>query len=81
MTSIKARAVEILQDIPDDKIFPVIEILKGLQILYAQDKKPMNNENSPANIMGICSKYANPNLISLEKEAWAEAVREKHAIN
>ena len=32
MRRIKAQAVEILQDIPDDKIFPVIDILKVAQL-------------------------------------------------
>ena len=30
---------------------------------------------------GILSKYADPSKISLEKDAWVEAVREKYAID
>ena len=29
MTGIKALAMEILQEIPDDEIVPIIEVLKG----------------------------------------------------
>jgi len=29
--------------------------------------------------MGVFKKYANPDLMPREKEAWSEAVREKHA--
>lgn len=32
-------------------------------------------------IVGILEKYKNPDLISLEKEAWGRAVMDKHGIN
>ncbi len=32
-------------------------------------------------IIGIAHEYANPELISLEKEAFTNAMAEKHAIN
>ena len=80
MTMIKARAMEILQEIPDDKIVHIIEVLKGLRPLSAQDGKSMVNDETPSSVMGICSKYASPYLVPLEKEAWSEAVKEKHAI-
>ena len=79
MTRMKAQAVEILQDIPDDKIAPVIEILKELRALYAQNGKPVVYKETPVNAMGIFHKYANPDLIPLEKEAWGKAVKEKYA--
>lgn len=34
MTKIKKRAVEMLEELPDDKVVYVIEILKGLKGLY-----------------------------------------------
>ena len=39
MTSIKVQAVETLNDIPDDKIDLVIEVLKGLRLLYVSSKE------------------------------------------
>ena len=81
MTRIKEHAVEILQDIPDDKVIHVIELLKGLRGLYKQSETPVVQEVTPDSVMGICSKYANPALIHLEKEAWGEAVKEKHGIH
>jgi len=81
MTTIKAQAAELLQDIPDNKLLPVIEILKGLRILYIQSEKPETSDETPASVMGICGKYANPDLVPLEKEAWGEAVKEKYAVN
>ena len=80
MTAIKEQAINILKDIPDDKITHVIEMLRGLRLLYVHIEKPAEQEVTPDSVMGICSKYANPDLIPLEKEAWGMAVREKHAI-
>ena len=79
MTRIKAQAMEILKDIPDDRVIPVIEILKDLRALYNQNDKSTVYDETPSSVMGICSKYANPYLIPLEKEAWSEAAKEKHA--
>jgi len=81
MTRIKEQAIELLQDIPDEKIALVIEILKGLRSLYHQNGNPADYNEITPDAMGIFSKYANPDLIPLEKEAWGEAVREKHAFN
>jgi len=80
MTRMKAQAFEILQEIPDDKVAPVIEVLKGLRALYVQREKPVVQEATPDSAMGIFNKYANPDLIPLEKEAWGMAVMEKHGI-
>ena len=80
MTGIKEQAMEILQDIPDDKVAAVIEILRGLRLLYVQSETPADQKVTPDSVMGICNQYANPNLIHLEKGAWAEAVKEKHGI-
>ena len=51
MTKVKQQVVEMLQDIPDDKVTAI----------------------------GIFKEYANSDLVSKEKGAWGEAVREKHA--
>ena len=81
MTGMKAHAMELLRDIPEEKVVHVIEMLKGLRVLYPQSAKPSVPEVTPDSVMGICSKYANPALIHLEKEAWGEAVKEKHGIH
>ena len=81
MTMIKEYAIEILKDIPDDKVAPVIEILKGLRVLCGLDEKPKVHSEVTTSARGIFSRYANPALIPLEKFAWGEAVKEKHAPN
>ena len=81
MSKIKEQVVEILRDIPDDKVAPVIEILKSVRELYARSEEPAANNETGPYAMGIFSKYANPALIPLEKDAQGEAVKEKHAAN
>ncbi len=81
MSNIKAQAIELIQDIPDDKVSSVIEILKGLRLLYLQSEGSVIHESTTPNAMGIFSKYADTSLISMEKEAWGEAVKEQHAVN
>jgi len=78
MTDIKTQAIELLQEIPDDKVFPIVEILKGLRLLYKSKENITNEETTIHNALGIFNKYANPDLIPLEKEAWGMAVKEKH---
>ncbi|MCL1988063.1 MAG: AbrB/MazE/SpoVT family DNA-binding domain-containing protein [Firmicutes bacterium] len=40
-----------------------------------------SEEPEMPNFIGILSKYANPDLIPLEKEAWGMAMEEKHGFN
>ena len=80
MTEIKMQVFEIIQDIPDDKLVTVIEVLKGLRALYAMPE--IQNEKKEliyGNAFGIFSKYANPDLIPIEEEAWGMAVKDKYA--
>ena len=65
---------------PDDKVNIIIEIMKGLQALYNQNEKnaTLNNEVTDS-AMGIFNKYANTNLIPIEKTAWGEALKAKYA--
>jgi hypothetical protein len=81
MSSIKAQAIEMLQDIPDEKLPSIIEILKGLRLLYLQNENPDLYKSTIPTAMGIFNKYADVNLIPMEKEAWGEAVKEKYAVN
>ena len=81
MTKIKEQAVEILLDIPDHKIVTVIEILKGLRSLCNHSENKEKKTDTASSVMGIFNKYANLDLASQEKEAWGEAVKEKHVIH
>jgi len=57
----------------------VVEILKELRSLYAQSGEAAAHGAPQPAAMGSFRKYANTDLIPLEKEAWGEAVKEKHA--
>ena len=81
MTNIKTQAIELLQELPDDKVLLVIEILKSLRSLFSQTSEIPVNKEIVSSAMGICHKYANPDLVHLEKEAWGEAMKEKHGNN
>ena len=79
MTKLKEQAVEILLDIPEDKVITAIEMLKALRALYTESGESAVRNETVSDAMGIFSKYANPALIPLEKGAWGEAVKEKYA--
>ena len=74
----RTQAMDILQDIPEDKVVHVLELLKAFRLLYNQvNMLPKEQENFPSSL-GILSAYANESLIPLEKNAWGAAVAEKH---
>ncbi|MCL2088989.1 MAG: hypothetical protein FWH14_05865 [Oscillospiraceae bacterium] len=78
MTGIRTQVFEIIQDIPEEKLIAAVEVLKGLRALYAEPIVTEEKDNIRRDAFGIFSKYANPDLIGVEKEAWGMAVREKH---
>ena len=79
MTEIRTQVFEILQEIPDDKLVAAIEVLKGLRALYATPEINAAKKTAHDNAFGIFNKYAKPELIPMEKEAWGMAVTEKYA--
>jgi len=79
MTKVKEQAMELLQSIPDDKIIHIIDILRGLKGL--SDNNDINVHDSAQSARGIFNKYANTDLISMEKDAWGKAVSEKYDNN
>jgi len=80
MTKIREQAIELLQSIPDDKVVYIVDILRGLKGLADHDlSEPDSTKTQSA--MGIFSKYANTDLIPMEKDAWGKAVAEKHVNN
>ncbi|MCL2378968.1 MAG: hypothetical protein FWC77_07565 [Defluviitaleaceae bacterium] len=78
MLALKEQAFEIIRELPQEKIPTVIAVLRGLQML-SQQEHITKSENRSA--MGIFNKYANPELVSLEKDAWKNAMVGKHGFN
>ncbi len=71
------KAMQLLQTIPENELDTVYTFLQ-----FVKQKSPQTNEPSGKTAaFGIAHKYANPELIPLEKEAFANAMAEKHAID
>ena len=81
MTEIKQQAIELLQDIPDDKVIYIIYILRGLKGISESNKNEQLTGDTHQTAMGILNKYANKDLISQEKDAWSKAVSDKYVNN
>lgn len=64
------KAIDLLQTIPDDKLETVCTFLQFIK--YQEDFMKENEKKYTA--FGIANKYANPDLIPLEKEAIANAM-------
>ena len=85
------QAIEFNAKISDGKIEVPMEHLQTLVsdvkiiMLYESPSNSKDKQNDAAHkgksIKGIISHYANPKLVPLEKEAWGEAVKEKHVDN
>ncbi|MCL2322044.1 MAG: hypothetical protein FWC47_08075 [Oscillospiraceae bacterium] len=81
--------MEFVRQIIDSNLLDKISLPESLRntqveiIILPIDKKSATSDtlNKPVSlesIIGTLSSYANPDLIPLEKEAWSEAVYEKH---
>jgi len=79
MTKTKEQAIELLHDMPDEMVVYVIDILRGMKGISEIEKSKVNAGKKRKSSMGFLSEYANVGLISQEKEAWGNAVREKYA--
>ena len=79
MTKIKEQAIELLRDIPDEIVVYIIDILRGIKGISDNGKFKVGAVKKRKSAMGILSEYANVGLISQEKEAWDNAMREKYA--
>ncbi len=75
------KAIDMLQTMPERKLEAVYTYIQFVNTLAENEEIVTVNKKSAASIAGIAHKYANPKLIPLEKEAFANAMAEKHAIN
>ena len=67
------KAMELLQTIPENRLETVYTFLQFVKL--------QEDEQGTTSAFGIAHKYADPNLVSKEKEAFANAMAEKHAID
>lgn len=80
------KTINLLQEMPEHTLESLYDFIYSIWI--RQDNKVKQPENifiptekDVDSIIGIAHEYANPKLIPLEKEAFANAMAEKHAIN
>ena len=74
------KAMELLQKMPEQKIEAIYTYICFVNSqMDAEEISPKKKDAK--SIVGIAHKYANPDLIPLEKEAFANAMAEKHATN
>jgi hypothetical protein len=85
METLREQAIKFINTIPDDKIVFVLDVFKGLEGFIGTNEKMQTKTTQSGqpvkSAMGICKKYANPDLIRLENEAWGMAMEEKHGYN
>lgn len=74
------KTINLLQTIPENELETVYTFLQFIKFQEAQKNTSTENKNGKTSAFGIAHEYANPELIPLEKEAFANAMAEKHAI-
>lgn len=73
--STRELAYSLIDRLSENQLNAAIELLNTF---FEPVSQKQNGGSSPENVMGIAAKYANPDLIPLEKEAWADAAAEKY---
>lgn len=73
--STRERAYSLIDRLSENQLDAVVDFLNAFFEPVSQTQK---KELSAESVMGIASKYANPDLIQSEKEAWANAAAEKY---
>lgn len=73
--STRERAYSLIDRLSENQLDAVVEFLNAF---FEPVSRAQKKELSAESVMGIASKYANPDLIQLEKEAWADAAAEKY---
>lgn len=74
------KAMDLLQTIPENRLETVYTFLQFIKFQEAGHNPP-ESRNGKTSAFGIAHEYADPALIPLEKEAFANAMAEKHAID
>lgn len=75
------KAMDLLQTLPEGELEAVYMYMRFVHAQIETTESNSYKKRSAKSIAGIAHKYANPELIPLEKEAFANAMAEKHAIN
>lgn len=74
------KTIDLLQTIPENRLESVYTFLQFIKF-QENEQQILEQKQKKNSAFGIAHQYANPALIPLEKEAFANAMAEKHAIN
>lgn len=74
------KAINLLQTMPEHKLEAIYMYMQFVNS-FTENEETNIKKKSASSITGIAHKYAKPELIPLEKEAFANAMAEKHTIN
>lgn len=78
MTTLQEQAIEIIKQLPDDKIFHVIHILEGIKELFSSEKEPEKTKSQKA--YQELQKYRKSSSVDRDyKTELAEALEDKYA--
>lgn len=75
------KAINLLQTMPENKVEAIYMYMRFVNAQNETSETKTVKPKSARSIVGIAHEYANPDLISLEREAFADAMVEKHAVN
>jgi hypothetical protein len=74
------KTIDLLQTIPENRLESVYTFLQFIKF-QENEQRSVESKQKKTSAFGLAHKYANPALIPLEKEAFANAMAEKHAID
>ena len=75
------KTIDLLQTISETELETVYTFVQFIKFQADQQETSQKVKNGKTSAFGIAHQYANPNMIPLEKEAFADAMAEKHAID
>ena len=73
------KAIGLLREMPENKLEAVYTYMLFVDSQTDIGEQASDGKKDASSIVGIAHEYANPELIPLEKEAFANAMAEKHA--
>lgn len=73
------KAINLLQTMPENMLEAVYLYMRFVSTQIEESTE--TNRKNARSIVGIAHEYANPELIPLEKESFANATAEKHTLD
>ncbi len=75
------KTIKLLQAMPEQKLEAIYMYVRFVDSQTEEPDYPKLQKKEARSVAGIARQYANPELIPLEKEAFANAMAEKYAVD